>query len=121
MRYKHAEAFCVMTYQCEKCGRLEQVWNSRDGVTPFIIGCNHCGGESKHINWKEDMPDENYIPHRGQRIFIDMPESIKRPLALHRIERFKNSPYRVDEKEKEEVVKAIINSFHPGEPYLIQF
>ena len=39
--YKHAEAFCLMKYRCEKCGQAEVVWNSRDGVTPFIINCEN--------------------------------------------------------------------------------
>jgi hypothetical protein len=36
-QYNHAEAFCVMTYRCRKCGTVEALWNSRDGVTPLAI------------------------------------------------------------------------------------
>ena len=38
-KYKHAEAYCLMKYKCEKCGKTEILWNSRDGVTPFMIKC----------------------------------------------------------------------------------
>ena len=50
-KYNHKEAFCLMQYQCEKCGGLEYLWNSRDGVTPFMLGCIKCDGMMQHINW----------------------------------------------------------------------
>lgn len=43
-KYKHAEAYCLMKYKCEKCGKTEILWNSRDGVTPFMIKCEKCDG-----------------------------------------------------------------------------
>lgn len=42
--YRHAEAFCLMTYLCKGCGHREVIWNSRDGVTPFAATCPSCGG-----------------------------------------------------------------------------
>jgi len=37
MSYRHAGAFCLMTYRADDGTEEEQVWNSRDGVTPFVI------------------------------------------------------------------------------------
>ena len=37
MDYQHKEAYCIMFYKCDKCHAVERFWNSRDGVTPFIV------------------------------------------------------------------------------------
>lgn len=36
-RHLHKEAFCLMLYRGVESGEEEWLWNSRDGVTPFII------------------------------------------------------------------------------------
>lgn len=118
-KYNHAEAFCLMSYKCEKCGETEQLWNSRDGVTPFVIGCKSCDGSMVHINWQSDKRIPDYIPMKGQRVFIDIPESLKRPLALERTDHFKDSEFKIPDEEHEETIKAIMASFHEGEPYLV--
>lgn len=63
-----------MIYQCEECGGTEILWNSRDGVTPFIIDCKHkdCDGEAKHVNWNSDKFAPNHKPEKGDRVFITM-------------------------------------------------
>ena len=53
-KYKHAEAYCLMKYKCEKCRKTEILWNSRDGVTPFMINCEKCDGHMQHTDWNED-------------------------------------------------------------------
>lgn len=40
--YDHAEAFCIMPYECESCEHKTMIWNSRDGVTPFCAMCRGC-------------------------------------------------------------------------------
>ena len=64
-KYNHAEAFCIMKYHCEKCGKEELLWNSRDGVTPFIIGCSDedCDGHMQHADWHMDRCIPEYKPH----------------------------------------------------------
>src|SRR5438128_138761 len=48
----HGEAFMLMWYECRGCGARERVWNSRDGVTPFGMGCASCGTDNMlHTNW----------------------------------------------------------------------
>lgn len=34
--YRHPEAFCLMLYQGTESKRVIDIWNARDGVTPFI-------------------------------------------------------------------------------------
>lgn len=69
--YKHAEAFCLMTYQSDDGTEEEIIWNSRDGVTPFVITMKS-GKTGKHINWRNDRRVLDYVPQPGERIFIDL-------------------------------------------------
>lgn len=67
--YNHVEAFCLMTYR-ERNGEKEvRVWNSRDGVTPFVIPIDD--HEYMHENWNDDKRDPEYIPEVGSYIFMD--------------------------------------------------
>ncbi|MFW9930651.1 MAG: hypothetical protein ACFFD1_14780 [Candidatus Thorarchaeota archaeon] len=67
--YQHPEAFCLMQYACEKCYNLEVLWNSRDGVTPFTVGCTICHGMMRHIRWEQDQFYPDFIPPVGTRVF----------------------------------------------------
>jgi len=82
---KHVEAFCLMRYECaglkvegglrgarpKGCGHHEIIWNSRDGVTPFITQCPSCGGDLLHAYFASDKYALDHKPHRGQRIWRD--------------------------------------------------
>lgn len=77
--YDHAEAFMLMKYATRKDGPgpdpiVERIWNSRDGVTPFVVRSTD-GREMQHVDWRNDV----YAPHHphtglkvGDRIFVDM-------------------------------------------------
>jgi hypothetical protein len=68
---QHREAFALMNYLCEK-GCSEQLWNSRDGVTPFVIHCaTHPGSTMQHVNWSHDKYQPDWIPKIGDRVFVD--------------------------------------------------
>jgi hypothetical protein len=69
-KYKHKEAFCLMQYRDQITGEIETLWNSRDGVTPFIIRSRK-GNEAQHVNWRNDQCMPNFIPRPGMRIFVD--------------------------------------------------
>jgi hypothetical protein len=120
-KYNHVEAFCLMFYRCEKCGQLEVLWNSRDGVTPFIIGCSECDGNMVHINMKFDHAVEDHIVEKGERVFIDMPESLKETFARRSLKAYKESKY-YDPKEiitDEITIKETVDNMKLGEPYVI--
>lgn len=88
--YKHAEAFCLMTYRCECCGFEERIWNSRDGVTPFIVGCPNCGKPNhKHVNWSDDVrsPLHGMMLKTGDRYFTDLTMARAREIAAIRVDR----------------------------------
>lgn len=84
-----AEAFCVMECQCEKCKKVELLWNSRDGVTPFIISSGCCEGErANHINFKNDAFNPSlpkYIPIN--RVFVSHTKESALASATARFER----------------------------------
>ncbi len=117
--YRPCEAFCLMTYQCKSCSTTERIWNSRDGVTPFIVRCARCGGEMQHVNWGGDIYDSNYIPGHGERVFIDLPASLRRPLAARRLELTKGTRYEVPLQDRERIIGQIVVGLDPGEPFLV--
>lgn len=65
------EGFHLMTYQCRN-GHEETIWNSRNGITPFIVGCQRCKQDSQHIYWNRDVYAPDHKPKKGDRIFIDL-------------------------------------------------
>jgi hypothetical protein len=74
----HKEGFALMTYTCEDCKKVETLWNSRDGVTPFCISCTGCKGHKMyHDNWKGDIYDPEFGNHLklglfpSMRVFVD--------------------------------------------------
>ena len=67
MESKHEEAHALMIYQCQSCGFPEVIWNSRDGVTPFSVGCPKCKKTMHHIAWEQNKAQEDL------RIFTTLP------------------------------------------------
>lgn len=123
MGHDHKEAFCLMQYECEKCSKLEIIWNSRDGVTPFVVGCNCCDGSMEHVNWGMDEYVPNHYPHKGNRVFVDTSKQITEIYIRARIGLYWNHPeIPMSErfKTKEEALKALTaDTNHEGEPYII--
>ena len=70
--HQHGEAFCLMWYRCDTCDHAEQVWNSRDGVTPFAMGCPSCGNASlQHVDWGSDEYAPKHELRDRQRFWRD--------------------------------------------------
>jgi hypothetical protein len=82
---QHAEAFCLMTYRADDGSEEEQVWNSRDGVTPFVIGLRS-GKPATHADWHRDRRVPDYLPPLGSRIFVDMTEEAAQRYARENAE-----------------------------------
>lgn len=85
----YGEAFMLMHYRCNRCHSIEQVWNSRDGITPFNIGSPCCDEEySSHVNFDQDiyfatLPESALLA----RVFVDMSKDHAMTLALDKFER----------------------------------
>lgn len=119
MNYQHAEAYCIMFYKCEKCHAVERFWNSRDGVTPFIVTerCIRCLGDMQHFDFHLDKCTPDHIPYRGQGVFTDMPDALKRTYAHIRTNNFLAAGGQVDNKTEQ----SIYESFQPGEPFFFRW
>jgi hypothetical protein len=70
-QYRHAEAFCLMRYLADDGSEEEVVWNSRDGVTPFVITLRS-GKSARHVNWHDDIRVRDHRPAPGTRMFVDL-------------------------------------------------
>lgn len=106
-QYIHGEAFMLMLYECKECPEREILWNSRDGVTPFGIGCRQCGGLLQHVAWKSDLRAPDYKPQPGQRFFRDGTPDEAESIMRERIDRMKGTAYEVtDENYRKELLAA---------------
>ena len=96
------EAYCLMQYKCDTCGKSSLIWNSRDGVTPFMTSCA-CGGARSHINFGQDvrMIPEYVPPPRYCDVFIDITPERARKLAIKRVNSFNKTEYRISKATKE--------------------
>jgi len=124
-KYKHREAFCLMQYQCDTCGHRELAWNSRDGVTPFGIGCPSCGNSLTHTNFHEDNPSPNHVPHSGQIVFRNgtVEESIA--IVKSRMDYMKDSGFEITNDRLNSRIKDLKNGtdseFTPGWPMVSRY
>ena len=79
---KYPQAFCLMRYgdalakRDQKGGYIEEVWNARDGVTPFTIPSKDGKKELSHIDFHRDVYLPFYTPPLGSRAFVDMTPEI---------------------------------------------
>lgn len=94
-KYRHGEAFALMWYACT-CGHRERIWNSRDGVTPFGLGCPSCGSPTlRHVDWQRDQCTPSHQLHRGQRYFRDGTAAEASVIVERRIASARNIPAEV--------------------------
>lgn len=75
LRYAHPEAFCLMTYVADGGSPANPddtflVWNSRDGVTPFVIALANGGTATHHMRLARRAVD--HVPAPGDLAFVDL-------------------------------------------------
>ena len=85
-RFNHAEAFCLMKYRSDDGTEEEVIWNSRDGVTPFVVP-SKSGKPMTHVDWKLDEYRPNFKPQPGDRYFVDATREIVTPELNKYVER----------------------------------
>jgi hypothetical protein len=90
--YRHGEAFCLMRYASKDNTVVEFIWNSRDGVTPFIICAKDEKTELQHVDWQKDERRENHKPMPGDRIFVDLSPDRAREIAYKVFARWSTNP-----------------------------
>lgn len=63
----HVEAFMLMRYRSDDGTTERVIWNSRDGVTPFVITLD--GVTMRHVEWTADRFAPDYVPSDDEMIF----------------------------------------------------
>ena len=88
----HGEAFAVMCYRADD-GEQEFLWNSRDGVTPFVITLRS-GKEATHVEWQNDVYCPDHMAHMsvGDRYFADLDPESALIMATQRVEEWWDHP-----------------------------
>jgi len=89
--YKHGEAFCHMRYLADDGSEELSVWNSRDGVSPFVIGLPS-GKGATHVDWHQDRFDPMHVPAVGDWIFVDLTPQRAHECARRNAQRFWDDP-----------------------------
>lgn len=123
--HRFVEAFKRMQYGCQGCGFRELIWNSRNGVTPFVINCRNCGGEARHVNWGQDEYCPDYKPQPGERIFrdgspLEAEEIVKRRLEAAREHGYDVKPDLEARMLEEARAGDEMGEFAPGWPKLVE-
>ena len=106
--HTHGEAFMLMRYACQECGKNQMVWNSRDGVTPFMIGCprTDCAGMMNHVDWRGDIYAPDYVPDNGERFFRDGTPDEAVAIMQKRIENMRDEYPLTPEEERDLIDRA---------------
>ena len=89
--FVHGEAFCLMTYEADDGSEREIVWNSRDGVTPFVISLRS-GKPARHVDWHLDQQVPDHRPALGSRMFVDLTRERAEAAARRNAERWWDDP-----------------------------
>jgi len=118
--HRHMEAFCFMTYACERCDHRERIWNSRDGVTPFGMTCPECGAHSmKHVEWENDYYEPNAKLKPGALFWRDGTPEEAEQIIRKRIEKAKGTPYEVKVEAAARMMSELMrDGFQAGWPKL---
>jgi hypothetical protein len=135
---QHGEAFALMKYQNKVTGRVEWLWNSRDGVTPFLIDDPLCPeghreryrqrqanknfdprkepdpGLLAHADWHEDAFVPNFVPTEGTRMFMSWSDA---PPAYREAVGERWTAYVAEVKASGDVSAEHIAGLLLGEPY----
>jgi hypothetical protein len=72
-----------------------------------------------HVDWDKDTCIPDYIPHKGQRVFIDTPEELRMPLARLAISKCDGTEFEVAGEEREERIKRFAEGYRDEEPFII--
>lgn len=112
--HSHPEAFNLMTYRTDDGLLQEWLWNSRDGVTPFVIMTADGLREMKHVDWQRDQFLPDFKPKPGQRIFATRTRERAEQLATEFVESnwdHPEYPMSASFASKEEAAAAMLSSY----------
>jgi hypothetical protein len=123
--HKHNEAFKVMIYEDGE-GRRELLWNSRDGVTPYVVATRDGKGEMHHVEWSRDRYAPDHVPEVGDRIFVDLTRDLAAERATVYVEKHwgnkEMNGVRASFSSKEEAIAQFADAWYGegGQPALVE-
>ncbi|MBD2073931.1 hypothetical protein H6F86_08515 [Phormidium sp. FACHB-592] len=98
--------------------KVEWLWNTRDGVTPFCVS-NRAGNKMmQHVDWQIDRCLPNYQPYPGEHIFIDLTPERALQRATVKMEYWWEHPEHpmcTRFASKEAAINLFLNDFKIGE------
>lgn len=122
--YQHGEAFSLMHYRSKVSGVEEVLWNSRDGVTPFIIPSTDWSHSMEHVRWEDDRCVPTYVPAVGMRIFVDASEDTAHADAVRLVDLRPEIVVRQFAGNRRRAIKTIahqsLTAHGPGTPAIVE-
>lgn len=117
--HTYGDAYMHMPYRCRDCGAVEWIWNSRDGVTPFLVDCRECGGVAAHTMREVDGYERHHKARAGERIFVDATAEDSLRAAEVAFQRAKGTPYEIPEDAHAAWVQRTAAEIPTGSPKLV--
>lgn len=111
--------FCIVMYQCQHCGAVEQVFNNSNCDVPLFISCEACPGVMTNLPTQHiKMPD--FDPPHGLRMFVEInPLEARKRLSVQLTECW--SEIKDNYKNVKEAVDDFMERFYkPGEVAIVQ-
>jgi len=123
VRHRHIEAFRLMLYSSPDGAIIETIWNSRDGVTPYIVSAKDGVTELRHVLWGGDPYAPHHVPNLGDRVFVDLSLRDADELARQAVEHYWNDPHvpwsaQLESKEKA-IERVRAEMCRPGAPAIV--
>lgn len=123
--YLRADAYVVLRYRSlDDPSRVEDVWNSRDGATPYTILMAD-GSTGTHVEWTSMVARPRFVPPPGSRVFIDLTEEIARSNATTYVTKIwddggaEGMLARSQYGSADDMIAALTADIRPGEPALV--
>lgn len=90
--HEHVEAFRLMLYSSNDGQEIETIWNSRDGVAPFVVVSRSGTHELRHVLWGGDPYAPHHVPNVGDRMIVTLGRENAERVARETARRFWNDP-----------------------------
>lgn len=116
--HQYGEAFKLMLYQGQDSQRIVDIWNSRNGVTPFMV---HIDGEKyQHVHFHLDRRAREHRLRPGDYFFRDITEDEAARLAARRVDHFEPD---LGDRERAQMIAELTPEFYrhssgAAHPYL---
>lgn len=143
---RFSEAFALMKYVNRATGRVEWIWNSRDGVSPFGVDDPLAPAEAveahakrleaddyspvtdidpkimTHTDWHEDVFVPNFIPTDGNRIFMswsEAPEYHRAAVGVRFVAYVESHREAMGDEQAEKMLAGEAYGYEPDSPTLV--